>query len=88
MRWKLKDLLAECVHPVPEKAVHAGLSSCENCKSWHKWKKTKRKKKGKKLQQNKLKRGPHQNKNCKTENEKCHIEMIHKGGRRTRLGLL
>lgn len=38
MRWKLKDLLADSVCPVPEKAALAALSSCENHKGWHEWK--------------------------------------------------
>lgn len=50
MRWKLKDLLAESVHPVPEKAVlvdfrHAKTTSGKKQKQIRK----------KKLQKNQLK---------------------------------
>lgn len=82
MRWKLKDLLAESVHPVPEKAVLVDFRHAKTT-SGKKQKQTRKKKAA-----TKSTKILHQNKNCKTENERCHIEMIHKGGRHTRLRLL
>lgn len=79
MRWKLKDLLAESVHPIPEKAV---LVDFRHAKT------TSGKKQTRKKTATKSTKILHQNKNCKRENERHHIEMIHKGGRHTRLRLL
>ncbi len=44
MRWKLKDLLAERVHPVPEKAVHADFRHAKTTRAGTSGKKTKGKK--------------------------------------------
>lgn len=53
MRWKLKDLLAESVHPVPEKAVLADFRHAKTTRSDTSGKK--QNKEEKKLQQNQLK---------------------------------
>lgn len=63
MRWKLKDLLAESVHPVPEKASLADLSSCENQKGLARVEK----------QQNKIKLRPNK---LKTETVKQNRHIV------------
>lgn len=52
MRWKLKDLLAESVHPVPEKAV---LSDFRHAKTTGAGTSGKKQQNKKILKQNKLK---------------------------------
>lgn len=68
MRWKLKDLLAESVHPVPEKAVLADFRHAKTTRSDTSGKKqNKTKLKKKKLAATKSTKALYQNKNCKTE---------------------
>lgn len=55
MRWKLKDLLAESVHPVPEKVVLADFRHAKTTRSGTSGKNKTKPTAKKKLQQNQLK---------------------------------
>lgn len=82
MRWKLKDLLAEAAHPVPEKAV---LTDFRHAKTTGAGVGGKQQNKKRKKGYDKVNGEPLvKHENCKTDNEYCHSAMIHKGGRHTR----